>query len=69
VGRSPAEALFVGDSTVDVIAGNAAGVVMVAATWGACTRDAFAAAWPAHFLDDIAGHPGLVAALAGAPAA
>jgi pyrophosphatase PpaX len=71
VGRSPAEALFVGDSTVDVAAGNAAGVVTVAATWGACALAALAAAGPTRFLDDIASLPGLVAELsgAGAPAA
>jgi pyrophosphatase PpaX len=68
LGRTPAEALFLGDSTVDVLAGNAAGVVSVAATWGACARDALAAAGPARFLDDIAALPALVAELSGAGA-
>lgn len=49
LGRSPAEALFVGDSPHDVAAGNAAGVVTVAALWGACTRDQLAAAAPRHY--------------------
>jgi pyrophosphatase PpaX len=66
VGRTPAEALFVGDSAVDVAAGNAAGVVTVAATWGACTREALAAARPARFLDDVAALPALVRELCGA---
>jgi pyrophosphatase PpaX len=68
IGRSPAEALFLGDSTVDVEAGNAAGVVSVAATWGACGREALAAVRPARFLDDIAALPALVAELAAADA-
>ena len=63
LGRAPGEALFVGDSAIDVAAGNAAGVVSVAATWGACTREALAAAGAAHLLDDVAALPALVAAL------
>lgn len=69
VGRAPCEALFVGDSTVDVAAGNAAGVVTVAATWGACTRDALAAAGAAHAIDDVAELPPLVRALCAGRAA
>jgi len=61
LGRAPAHALFVGDTIVDVAAGNAAGVVTVAVTWGACTREALAAGRPTHLLDDPAGLPELVA--------
>jgi pyrophosphatase PpaX len=63
LGRSPGEALFLGDSPVDVQAGNAAGVTSVAALWGACTREALLAAAPAHVLDDVAALPALVAHL------
>jgi len=64
VGRAPAEALFVGDSAIDVLAGNAAGVVTVGATWGACTREALAAARPARLADEVAALPAIVADLA-----
>jgi pyrophosphatase PpaX len=63
VGRSPREALFVGDSAIDVAAGNAAGVVTVAATWGACTRAVLTAAGARHALDDVAELPALVRSL------
>jgi len=39
LGVAPADALFVGDSPHDVESGRAAGVMTVAATWGAFTRD------------------------------
>ncbi len=64
VGRAPHEALFVGDSPIDVQAGNAAAVTSVAATWGACTREALLVASPRHLLDDVAALPELVARLA-----
>lgn len=64
VGRAPGEALFLGDSPVDVQAGNAAGVVSVAALWGACTREALVASSPRHLLEDVAGLPELVERLA-----
>jgi pyrophosphatase PpaX len=66
LGAVPSQAIFVGDSLIDVQAGNAAGVISVAATWGACTREALLAASPAHVLDDVAALPALVARLAGA---
>jgi pyrophosphatase PpaX len=66
VGRAPAEAVFVGDSPIDVQAGNAAGVTSVAATWGACTREALLAASPRHLLDHVAALPALVARLGAA---
>ncbi len=63
LGRSPREALFLGDSPVDVQAGNAAGVTSVGALWGACTREALLAASPSHLLEDVAALPVLVARL------
>lgn len=63
LGAAPAEAVFVGDSPVDVAAGNAAGVVTVAALWGACTRDALAASRPAHLCARVDELPALVARL------
>lgn len=56
-------ALFVGDSTHDVRAGNAAGVVTAAATWGPFSREQLAAAGPAHWLDRMTDLPELVARL------
>jgi pyrophosphatase PpaX len=60
LGRSPAEALFAGDSPHDVAAGRAAGVVTVGVLWGACSRDAMEAAGPDHLLDRIDELPSLV---------
>jgi len=51
--RTPEETLFVGDSPHDVAAGNAAGVVSVAALWGACTRAQLSAASPRHYVDSV----------------
>lgn len=51
--RGPEETLFVGDSPHDVAAGNAAGVVSVAALWGACTRDQLAVAAPRHYAESV----------------
>ena len=65
VGREPGEALFVGDSPVDIAAGNAAGVVSVAATWGACSLEALLAARPARLLHRVEDLPALVDELAG----
>ena len=61
LGRTPAEALFVGDSALDVQAGNAAGVVSAGALWGAATREALAAAGARHLLEDLSEVPALVA--------
>jgi pyrophosphatase PpaX len=60
LGYAPAEALFVGDSTHDVLAGRAAGVVTVAACWGPFERGALEAAGADHFLDCPADLPGLI---------
>lgn len=49
----PADALFVGDSVHDIIAGNAAGVRTVAATWGAFKRSDLESARPSLYLDNV----------------
>lgn len=53
LGYEPAEALFVGDSVHDVEAGNAAGVLTVAALWGPFTREQLAVATPGRFIHRI----------------
>ena len=59
----PYEAVFVGDSVHDVEAGNAAGVVTVAALWGPFTREQLAAAHPKRFAESPGALPQLVAEL------
>jgi pyrophosphatase PpaX len=68
LGRAPEEALFLGDSTHDLVAGRRAGVVAVAALWGACSREALAAVEPDHALADVTELPALVERLAAARA-
>lgn len=53
-------ALLLGDSPHDITAGNAAGVITVAALWGACSRAELEAAGPHHRLAAIGDLPGLV---------
>jgi len=60
LGHAPAEAVFVGDSPHDVAAGNAAGVVTVAALWGPFSRAALERARPRHVIESIRELPGLV---------
>ena len=60
LGREPREALFLGDSTIDLQAARAAGVRAVAALWGACSREALLEAGPQHLLDDVRDLPALV---------
>lgn len=55
------EAAFVGDSVHDIAAGNAAGVLTVAALWGPFTRAELAGASPDEFLERIADLPQLLA--------
>jgi pyrophosphatase PpaX len=61
LGYQPHEAAFVGDSVHDVAAGNAAGVLTVAALWGPFSREELAEASPTEFLERIAGLPQLLA--------
>ena len=63
VGRRPEEALFMGDSVLDVQAGRAAGVLTVAALWGASGRAALEAAHPDYLLEDVGALPALVEGL------
>jgi pyrophosphatase PpaX len=61
LGYEPHEAAFVGDSVHDIAAGNAAGVLTVAALWGPFTRAELAGASPGEFLERIADLPQLLA--------
>jgi pyrophosphatase PpaX len=57
----PAErAMFVGDSPHDMAAGNAAGVVTVAALWGPFTRAQLEPSAPSHWLERVDELPALV---------
>jgi pyrophosphatase PpaX len=53
LGYEPREAVFVGDSVHDVEAGNAAGVLTIAALWGPFSRDQLAIAGPGHFVERV----------------
>lgn len=53
-GVSPERALFVGDSTHDMHAGNAAGVRTAAALWGPFSRAQLETAGPTYWLNDFA---------------
>ena len=63
LGVDAPDTVFVGDSPHDVNAGNAAGVITVAATWGAFSREQLAVAKPGYWLDDIVGLPALIDSL------
>lgn len=56
----PEDAVFVGDSVHDIVAGNAAGVLTIAALWGPFTREDLVASRPAHYLSRIADLPRLL---------
>jgi pyrophosphatase PpaX len=60
LGREPHEAVFIGDSVHDMAAGNAAGVVTVAALWGPFSREILAASAPSHYLERISDLPALL---------
>jgi pyrophosphatase PpaX len=60
LGASADRTAFVGDSPHDIRAGNAAGVVTVAATWGPFDRETLAAARPNHFIGCLADLPGVL---------
>jgi pyrophosphatase PpaX len=60
LGLAPRDALFVGDSPHDIVAGNAAGVATVAALWGPFSRATLEAARPTHLLDRVTLLPDLV---------
>jgi pyrophosphatase PpaX len=60
LGASADQAAFVGDSPHDVHAGNAAGVLTIAALWGPFDRETLAAAHPNHFIGCMADLPGVL---------
>ncbi len=57
---SPDDAVFVGDSPHDILAGNAAGVTSIAALWGPFTRGQLGVASPVEYLERIEGLPTLL---------
>jgi len=63
-GIAAGRALFVGDSTHDMRAGRAAGVLTAAATWGPFSREDLVPTEPTHWLDRIDELPPLVRRLA-----
>jgi pyrophosphatase PpaX len=60
LGYGPSEAVFVGDSVHDMVAGNAAGVATIAALWGPFTRDDLTPSRPSHWLERIGDLPKLL---------
>jgi pyrophosphatase PpaX len=60
LGVSAEHAVFVGDSPHDIHAGNAAGVITVAALWGPFDRETLAAAKPNHFIGCLPDLPGVL---------
>jgi pyrophosphatase PpaX len=68
LGVPPAQAVFVGDSPHDMLAGNAAGVTTVGALWGPFSKAALAHAAPRYTLDRIRDLPALLDRLSAAPA-
>jgi len=60
LGASADQAAFVGDSPHDIHAGNAAGVLTIAAVWGPFDRETLAAARPNHFIGCMGDLPGVL---------
>jgi pyrophosphatase PpaX len=60
LGYSANEAVFVGDSPHDIVAGNAANVTTVAALWGPFSREVLQPYHPKHYANDIRELPALV---------
>lgn len=60
LGVPPDDAVFVGDSPHDMLAGNAAGVITVGALWGPFPRAALLGAAPRYTLDRIRDLPALL---------
>jgi pyrophosphatase PpaX len=59
-----ADAVFVGDSPYDIVAGNAAGTITVGAVWGFYARPVLESAHPTHLLEHISSLPALLDSLA-----
>jgi len=64
LGYTPAETVFVGDSPHDIKAGNAAGVITIAALWGPFTRQTLDPYEPAYFIEKITELPPLLERIA-----
>jgi|SRR5688500_14455616 len=60
LGYEPHEAVFVGDSPYDIKAGNAAGVISIAALWGPFTREQLEPHNPVEYLESITDLPRLL---------
>ena len=60
LGVSPDDAVFVGDSPHDILAGNGADVMTIAALWGPFDRETLADARPDHFIECMAELPGVL---------
>lgn len=60
LGVAPEAAAFLGDSPFDMQAGNAAGVLTIAALWGPFTREDLEPSKPSHFLERIEHLPGVL---------
>jgi pyrophosphatase PpaX len=60
LGRAPADAVFVGDSVHDVLAGNAAGVTTIAALWGAFNRQDLEPGSPTAWAERVSEVAGLL---------
>lgn len=63
LGLEANQAVFVGDSVHDMLAGNAAGVTTIAALWGPFTREDLAASQPDHWLERVSDLPTLLGTL------
>jgi phosphoglycolate phosphatase-like HAD superfamily hydrolase len=63
LGAAPAETLLIGDSTVDLATGRAAGVRVCAVGWGLTPRAVLASASPDYLIDDSGGLAGLLTRL------
>jgi pyrophosphatase PpaX len=60
LGASAPASFFVGDSTHDMLAGNAAGCITVAALWGPYSREQLETASPRHWAERITDVTGIV---------
>jgi pyrophosphatase PpaX len=63
LGYPPSEAVFLGDSPHDIAAGNAAGVISVAAEWGPFSAAELDDAKPRYRVARMADFPALIARL------
>lgn len=64
LGYTPEEAVFVGDSPHDIKAGNAAGVITIAALWGPFTRLQLEPYYPKYFIERMTELPSMLDGIA-----